>query len=118
MFVGNAFVGIEGYEEFRAVCACRLQDCRQLLQGDELFFFPVGSGIDMEFLVDGDTCHSLRRGLLLALRQIDFDGIGRNHRAGNHEEDEQQEDDVGHRRHIERRGYFGSAVKRHGEKIN
>lgn len=52
-----------------------------------------------------------RRCLLLRLRQGNLDGVRDYYGRGNHEEDQQEEYDVGHRGHAERFVYLCSSFR-------
>ena len=96
MLVGYGFIGIERYEHLCRVGGGLSNHVGQFVECDRLCISITHSNIEIQVFVDGDIRLGLYHRLLFALRQQHLDGIGGNHRAGNHEEDEQQEDDVRH----------------------
>ena len=107
--VGHLFVGVQGYKVLRIALLYALQKAVELVGGQRHRLALGGRvglhlrGIHVEVFVDVDARAGFEGRLLAALRQVHLQGRRKHECARHHEEDEQQEYDIGHRRHAEHR---------------
>ena len=107
--IRHCFVGVQGDIECRVLCGQLLQHRFDAFEIDILWCFAaignavVARGTDAYF-------DEMRFGgcFGFALRQIDFHIVRSRHGRCYHEKQQQQEYDVGHRRHAERGFCFGA----------
>ena len=106
--VGLFLVGVDSYEIFGvAALAHDLDEAYELVDahGLRLGLIFCERGVDRLVFIDIDPRGGLYGCLFLTLRQVHLQRGGKHECACHHEEDEQQEDDVGHRSHRKQRGH-------------
>lgn len=99
--VRHSLIRIKSHIHIGFLLGTPLQECGQFFQVYRHFILIAESSIEVQVLVNDYPRKRLCRSLLPALRKQYLDGIGRHHGRGNHEEYQQQEYDVCHRRHTE-----------------
>ena len=107
--VGHGLVGIDSDKLRRILLVEGCHKAFEVAIGQRLEVAAVltnavaSPGKHCQVFVDINARGGLESGLLTALRQVHLERAWKHKGAGDHEEDEQQEDDVGHRCHAEHR---------------